>query len=225
MRRVCLDLFSGLGGFSAAFEDSPEWDVVTVDIEERFEPDICADVLDLRPSDLLDALGEYDTLVVIASPPCTAFSMAASRTHLDENGRPVSEWGRTSLALVHHTVGLVKALDPDYWFIENPMGGMRKQLGEPDAHIWWCQYGSNRAKPTDLWGDIPETFDPKACSNGSRACHHEKASRGSHSGTQSGDLSPAERAEIPYELSESILDAVTDAFAGVVLEQVSVSDF
>ena len=198
----CLDLFAGLGGFSAAFADADDWDVTTVEIEEEFDPDIQADVLDLRPDDLPEAD------VVLASPPCTAFSMAASGTHLDAEGRPVSDWGRESLALVHHTVGLIKGLDPEWFVIENPMGGMRRVLGRPDAHVWWCQFGSNRAKPTDFWGRIPVSFDERQCHNGNEDCHHEPAPRGSHSGTQSNDLPPSERARIPYELSASILEAV-----------------
>lgn len=200
--RICLDLFAGLGGFSAAFGDAEGWDVTTVEIEAEFDPDIQADVLDLRPDDLPDAD------VVLASPPCTAFSMAASGTHLDGEGRPVSEWGRESLALVHHTVGLIKAIDPDYWVLENPMGGMRRQLGDPDAHVWWCQYGADRAKPTDLWGRLPPSFDARRCFKQNPACDHERASRGEHTGTQRDDLSQAERAKIPYELSREILEAV-----------------
>ena len=203
IERLCLDLFSGMGGFSAAFEDADGWEVVTVDVEERFEPDVQADVLDLRPEDLPEAD------VVLASPPCTAFSMAASGTHLDADGRPVSEWGRTSLALVHHTVGLIKAIDPDWWILENPMGGMRRQLGKPDAHVWWCQYGSDRAKPTDLWGRIPPSFDAQRCYREASYCDHERAPRGTnHQGTQATDLPPEERAKIPYGLSEEILEAV-----------------
>lgn len=197
-----IDLFAGLGGFSAAFEDSPRWTVTTVEIEEKFDPDIQADVLDLRPGDLPEAD------VVLASPPCTAFSMAASGTHLDGEGRPVSEWGAESLALVHHTVGLIKSLDPDWWILENPMGGMRRQLGEPDAHVWWCQYGANRAKPTDLWGNIPPSFDARRCRRNNTECHHEPAPRGSDAGTQASGRTAAERAMIPYGLSEAILEAV-----------------
>jgi hypothetical protein len=211
-RNVCVDLFAGLGGFSAAFDDADDWRTLTVDIEERFDPDLLADVLDLRPSDLLYHLGydrdEIETLVVLASPPCTAFSMAASGTHLDGDGRPVSPWGRESLALVHHTVGLITGLAPDWHFIENPMGGMRGVLGQPDAHIWFCQYGASRAKPTDLWGDLPPSFDARRCKNGNDDCHHESAPRGSDTGTQASDLSTAERAKLPYELSEAVRDAV-----------------
>jgi len=32
----CLDLFAGLGGFSAAFAEADGWDVVTVDIDELY---------------------------------------------------------------------------------------------------------------------------------------------------------------------------------------------
>lgn len=214
MTKTCLDLFCGLGGFSAAFADSEGWRVVTVDIEEEFDPDIQADVMDLRPSDLPDAD------VVLASPPCTAFSMAASGTHLDSDGNPVSEWGEESIALVHHTVGLIKSLSPDYWILENPMGGMRKHLGQPDAHVWWCQYGSNRAKPTDLWGDIPDGFDAQRCWNGDENCHHEKAPRGSDAGTQDSGRDAAERAKVPYELSQAILKAVEGRAEQKSLEEV-----
>jgi len=204
--KTCLDLFAGLGGFSAAFKDADDWRVHTVDIAGEFNPDIQADILDLQPSDLLDE--DDEKLVVLASPPCTAFSMAASGTHLDSDGRPVSAWGRESLALVHHTRGLIRGLDPDWYFIENPMGGMRNELGQPDAHVWWCQYGSDRAKPTDLWGRIPPSFPVKQCYNGNDDCHHEPAPRGSDSGTQASNRDAAERARLPYGLSEAVLESV-----------------
>lgn len=200
--KVCIDLFAGLGGFSAAFDDADGWEVVTVEIQDEFNPEIQEDVLNLRPSDLPKAD------VVLASPPCTAFSMAASGTHLDAEGRPVSEWGRESLALVHHTVGLIQGIDPEWYFIENPMGGMRRVLGRPEAHVWWCQYRSDRAKPTDLWGRIPPSFDARRCHNGNTDCHHEAAPRGSDSGTQASDRSAAERAKLPYGLSKAILESV-----------------
>jgi site-specific DNA-cytosine methylase len=116
--RTCLDLFAGLGGFSSAFEDADGWDVVTVDIQERFNPDIRADVLDLRPSDLPDAD------VVLASPPCTEFS-----TMQNLNGG-VDPSGDT-IALVYHTLGIIHGLAPEYWFLETRSGSFGPLSGDP----------------------------------------------------------------------------------------------
>jgi hypothetical protein len=213
-----LDLFAGLGGFSAAFADSDRWDVTTVEINGEFDPDIEADIFDLRPSDF-----DQDFDVILASPPCTAFSMAASGTHINSDGEPVSDWGADSIALTKHTVGLISGLNAKYSFIENPMGGMRGILGRPDEHIWWCQYGADRAKPTDFWGDIPTSFDAKRCHNGNQCCHHEAAPRGSDSGTQKSSRSTAERAKLPYGLSEAIRDACEAGLDGDAVEQQTLS--
>lgn len=206
--RLCLDFFSGLGGFSSEFREADGWDVIEVDIDESFEPDICADILDLRPSDLLETVAEYDVVVILASIPCESFSRAAHGTHIDADARPVSEKGADDIALALHTIGLILGLDPDFWVVENPVGRLKDFLGPEDAHIWWCQYGSERAKPTHLWGNLPASFDERSCRNGNPACDHERAPDGTKGGTASDDLTPAERGEIPRGLSREILEAV-----------------
>ena len=95
MTRQCLDLFAGLGGFSAAFADSPEWEVTTVEIESEFDPDITADVFDLRPSDF-----DTDFDVILASPPCTMFSTAGNHNQWDMDARePTGEKAKDHVAL------------------------------------------------------------------------------------------------------------------------------
>ena len=150
-RWTVLDLFAGLGGFSSGFEDSGRWRIVQVDIEERFDSDIRADVLDLRPGDLPDAD------LVLASPPCKCFSRAAAwADHFDSDGTPQTPEARESVALVYHTLGLIEAISPRYWFLENPMGSKIKQyLGEPTGRVTYCQYGTTYQKLTYLWGEHP----------------------------------------------------------------------
>ena len=46
-KKLCIDLCSGLGGFSQAFRDDPAWEVITVDINPKFKPTIVADVCNL----------------------------------------------------------------------------------------------------------------------------------------------------------------------------------
>lgn len=213
MTRTCLDLFAGLGGFSAAFEDSPNWEVMTVDIEDRFEPDICADVLDLRPTDLPNAD------VVLAGHPCTYFTTIRSTTKGGDDAwdgdQPASEACRRHVAMVYHTIGLIRSLAPDYWFLENPRGRLRTVIGEPECTVWYCQYGGETAKPTDLWGNHPPSFDARRCHYGNDACHHIKTKsykeHGGGSDNRQGILTetdPAKRSEMPHGLSAAILEAV-----------------
>lgn len=204
-----LDLFAGLGGFSAAFEDTEGWEVTTVEIDESFEPDICADVFDLRPTDFDD---NYN--VVLAGVPCTCFSTASLGYHFDGDD-PTTDEARDSIALVHHTVGLISGLNPDWWFMENPRGRLRTLYKQPEGTVWYCQYGREFAKPTDLWGSHPPSFEYQTCSYQNSKCDHVKTTsykeNGGGSDKRQGVLTEndtAERARVPYELSASILEAV-----------------
>lgn len=211
-KKIVLDLFSGTKGFSKAFEESEDYKVASVDMDEKFEPDIVANVLDLESEDL------PDPDIVLASPPCDSFSMGSIgrhwHKHTDQVRMPESDTAFTGVKLVYKTLWLINELDPDYWFMENPRAGLRKVLGMPQGTVTWCQYWTERdnkkrgepvMKPTDLWGEHPEEFEYKSCSNGS-SCH-ESAPRGSQTGTQ-GKQNSEMRASIPFGLSEAILEAV-----------------
>jgi len=207
-----LDLFAGLGGFSSAFENSGNWEVAQVEIQERFDPDIHADVLELRPSDL------PDPDLVLASPPCKCFSRAAAwQEHFDNDGEPQTPEARESVALLFHTVGLIKALSPRYWFLENPMGSKVKQyLGDPTARITYCQYGTTYWKPTYLWGKHPP-MTYRWCSKDDHC--HDHGSLEDERDERPLPRDPAERAKVPRGLSKSIQESTEEAFTSPLPEQ------
>lgn len=220
----CIDLFSGLGGcrnreegFSAAFQDSEDWEVTTVDIQERFGPDICADVLNLRPADLPDAD------VIVAAPPCTQMSMANQPNPHWDGDRPDSPEVREAIALTYHALGLIRAIDPDYWFLENPrQGKMDVVLGEPTARVTYCQYGLEWQKPTNLWGDHPP-MTYRTCSPGADC--HQRAEGGWDTGEKRKHIrDPAERSLVPRQLSEAILEAVESAYESLPTEQTELTE-
>ena len=121
---------------------------------------------------------------------------------------PVSGRSKDSVLLIKKTLQLIDDFDPEHYVIENPRGILRKLDFMQELHrdtVTYCQYGDNRMKPTDLWNDI-DAWEPRAmCKNGD-SCH-ESAPRGSKTGTQ-GRKNSVERARVPRELCEEILDAL-----------------
>lgn len=113
-----LDLFSGLGGWSAAFKDRGH-DVITVDIEKKFNPTICKDIMQVTPNDF----NGYKFDVILASPPCNCFSVASVYHHWDKDTKmPKDQATYESIKLVGHTIDLILNLFPRWWILENPRG-------------------------------------------------------------------------------------------------------
>jgi len=187
-----LDLFSGLKGWSQAFEDRGHF-VVTVDIDKKFNPTICVDVMDLTVQDL-EQHGYFH--VVLASPPCNCFSVASIPKHW--NHHIPKETAKKAIKLVSHTIDLILNLHPRFWFLENPMGMLRTVLGKPQKHTAFAYWGEYRKKPTDIWGVFPKTM------KWSTTGFWDKTPRGSHNTGTQAIKTPEERAKIPYPLSLAV---------------------
>jgi len=203
-----LELFSGTATLSRIARERGH-EVFTVDL---YEPaDLQADVLDLTAGDLLDATGWDHIDMLWASPICTGFSVASigRSWHHPEPGvyLPKSESARLSLALLEHTVQLIRDLQPTTWYIENPRGMARKMRcvqGLDRATVTLCQYGDKRMKPTDVWHHSSAWKPRPACRNGDPC--HEAAPRGARTGTQ-GIKGALARAKLPEELCREVIEA------------------
>src|SRR5258706_6174834 len=165
-RRV-LDLFAGLGedsddgGWSRPWRDAGA-DVVTLDFDARFGADHVRDILTVRSLTELERNGRFD--VVLASPPCEGFSVAAmgKNWRRTPNGRGIAgpQHARAELAMriAAHTFGLIDAYAPTAYVVENPIGALRvmpfARVRQDRVSTWYCQWGEHRAKPTDLWTNL-----------------------------------------------------------------------
>lgn len=209
-----LDLFSGLGGWAAPFRDHGH-QVTTSDLEAKFGCTVTGDILTLTAADFA-AYGPFD--LILASPPCTAFSVASIGKHWHSSGVPKTAHAELGMRIVAHTLDLIRALAPTFWVLENPRGMLRKlpmMQGLPRVTITFCQYGETRMKPTDLWGTFPPNWRPAPpCKNGDTC--HESAPRGARTGTQ-GIKGAAARAVIPYALGLEILNAIESPAAPLEL--------
>jgi site-specific DNA-cytosine methylase len=151
---------------------------------------------DWKPFENIDFTGDIENLkisdipfipnFVWASPDCTTYSIAACSTHRTNSTEPKSEYAIKCDRVNIHFINIIKELliiNPNMvFFIENPRGMLRKMpfMQEFKRHtIWYCQYGDDRAKPTDIWTNS-ENWKPRAiCKNGNPNCDHERAPRGS----------------------------------------------
>ena len=208
-----LELFAGTRSIGKTFEEKGH-DVFSVEWDRSFENiDLYKDIYELSAKEILDKFGKPD--VIWASPDCSSYSIAAISHHRkrEENGNlaPVSEYAKFCDRVNQHTLNLIMTLSPKYWFIENPRGGMRKMdfmHGLPRYTVTYCQYGDTRMKPTDIWTNHPDPKFKPMCKNGDPC--HEKAPRGSRTGTQ-GLNGSKERSVIPVELCKHIVKICEEA--------------
>ena len=208
-----LELFAGTRSIGKAFEEKGH-EVFSVEWDKSFENiDLYKNIYELSVKEILDKFGKPD--VIWASPDCSSYSIAAISHHRkkEENGNPapVSEYAKFCDRVNQHTLNLIMTLSPKYWFIENPRGGMRKMdfmHGLPRYTVTYCQYGDTRMKPTDIWTNHPDPKFKPMCKNGDPC--HEKAPRGSRTGTQ-GLNGSKERSVIPVELCRHIVKICEEA--------------
>lgn len=203
-----LELFAGTRSIGKAFEAHGH-EVFSVEWNKDFK-DInwYEDIGNITAQDIIDRFGKPD--IIWASPDCTTYSVAAISRHrrqdLNGNLRAITEYAATCDRINAHVVDLIKELDPKYYFIENPRGGMRKMnfmKGLPRYTVTYCKYGEERMKPTDIWTNHPDPKFLPPSKNGDP--DHIAAPRGSRTGTQ-GLKNSMERSRIPKLLCEHVVD-------------------
>ena len=204
-----LDLFCGTKSMAKAFERAG-WETYTVDWEKDFEPTLCCDVNTLTEEKIIELCRGVPDFVHM-SPDCTSYSVAAIFHHRKQNPNTkeleaVTDYAKFCDKTNSYIIDLiVNKLKPKFYTIENPRAAMRKMSFVKDLPRYtttYCQWGDTRMKPTDIWTNIPNPNFP-CCKNGD-SCH-EKAPRGSQTGTQ-GIKGSKDRSRIPDALCDYIVE-------------------
>ena len=202
-----LELFAGLSSFGKA-ADSLGMKVFSVDWKSYEGIDLSIDIENLKTNDV-----PFIPDIIWASPDCTTYSVASCSTHRENSIIPKTDYAKKCDRVNKHLIELIKEWlkinTKMVFFIENPRGMLRKMpfMQEFKRHtVWYCQYGDDRAKPTDIWTNSSTWIPRKQCFNGNPNCHHQKAPRGSKTGTQSRKGS-YDRSLIPEELCLEILNS------------------
>ena len=246
MSDLAVDLFSGLRGGGSGFVKLG-FRVIGVELNGKvneearklhdYIEDHVMSVFDIDEEWCKALIAKHGSVKVVwASPPCTSFSVASCGKHWnppapDGTRTPKSEAAELGVALVKQTLRIIEWLQPDFFWIENPVGILRKlPLLNHLQHvkITYCRYGEKRMKPTDLWGKWPSSWSPRPeCTQRSNrvgtmmhdgkeyvpdekgnACH-VAGRRGSKTGTQ-GLKGNALRSIVAHELSDEVAQSVLD---------------
>ena len=203
-----LELFAGSRSFSKVAE-AMGMETFTTDYKDFDKIDYVVDILDFDINKV-----PFKPDIIWASPPCTYFSVASIGHHWNKDHTPKTKEAILGVKIVQKTLDIIEYFKPDFYFIENPRGKLRKLEVVKDLQrttVCYCQYGEDRMKPTDIWTNhLFDVFNTKGwkprkmCFNGNKNCHHQAAPRGSQTGTQ-GIKGNYLRSIVPYELCKEIL--------------------
>tara|TARA_R110000823_G_scaffold1011_7_gene4064 strand:- start:278 stop:895 length:618 start_codon:yes stop_codon:yes gene_type:complete len=203
MKRL-LELFCGTKSVGKVFEKE-NWEVISVDIEEKWNPTYCCDLLELD----YKTLGKFD--FIWASVPCVSFSNMGGGHHRNKNLEPLTDTAILGDMLLNKTLEII-----DYfkclWVIENPRGYMRHILKENYTTVNYCKYGSQFFKPTDIFNNF--NFIGKTCEYEKKGkivnCHHQRVS-GSHKNRKRGGIQRVSQEEA-YKIPEKLIyDLLNDS--------------
>lgn len=132
MSKIILDLCGGTGSWSKPYQEAG-YDVRLVTL-----PD--GDVRLYVPPDGVHG--------VLAAPPCTEFSYAK---HFHGKGKYKHDFLK-GLEIVSACMRIILTTNPAWWCPENPLGYLKRWLGDPSLIFepWW--FGDPYQKRTALWG-------------------------------------------------------------------------
>jgi len=160
-----LDLCSGLGGFSEAFVDDLEWEIMRIEnnplLSEVPHTEII-DIFELRDTlaDMFERGYQPEKVdLILFSPPCREFSLGFNAPQAVASREGRFEEYSPDMSILECGLEIIKMLEPRFYIIENVKGSIRHfepYVGEPVCSVgsFWF-YGKFPTFKPGLQGKIP----------------------------------------------------------------------
>jgi len=190
---LLLELFKGSGSVGEQARKMG-FDTISLDFDEKFEPDILTDILKWDYKNM-----NIKPDFIWASPPCNTYSQLAYKLKERDikTAKPLSDKAKIGTKILYKTIEIIIYFfkkNPKMGFvIENPRGMMRndkkmKQFLLNNTH--YCNYGDERRKSTDFFSNYELYLSDNKCK-----------------GTKKIEYIPLiERYKIPTKLTKHILN-------------------
>lgn len=159
-----LELFKGSGSITKYYEGTDN-EVISLDFEKKYEPDICCDIMDWNYKEY--PVGYFD--IIWASPECKIFS------HLQytwigrkwKNKQELKEQRDIHSKFIKKTIEIIKYFNPTFYFIENPLQSKIWDYVEDEYKnkfviVDYCYFEYNYKKPTKILTN--KELENKRCS-------------------------------------------------------------
>jgi hypothetical protein len=161
--RYLIELFSGSKSVTRAAQ-AKGYKTFCIDIEEKFSPDLQANILDLS----LKQLPLFNRCSFLwASVPCTTYSVLSLSKHWRKRTiahrrytyEPVTRDAVMATKILAKTLWLIEKINPLYYVIENPRGALRHFPGVQSipfrSTVSYSDYSMEVYKPTDIFHNMP----------------------------------------------------------------------
>jgi len=207
-----LELFCGTKSVGKVCKKKG-WEVISVDIDKEFDPDICCDIKDFNYKKY--AIGYFD--IIWCSPPCQYFSLVRlsnigkwNKEHDKILTREIcdNDLIEKGLPPLHKALEIIEYLKPKYYFIENPQTGrMKNHIDLPYIDVDYCRFGFNYRKRTRIWSNR-ENIENQLCL-GKDKCDFMQGNKHLEGvGHRSTKLKKVDKYRIPSGVIEYLFDGV-----------------
>ena len=212
-----LELFKGGGSITDYFRgiyidnaDNPNVNVISLDIEEKYNPTICCDIMDFDYKQY--PVGYFD--IIWGSPECKIFShlqyCLIGRKWKDKE--ELYEEQKKHSKFINKTIEIIEYLKPKWYFIENPLYSKiwnhieNKKYLDNFIIVDYCSFGFDYKKPTKILTNREDLENNRCKCKKKHICRVGINSRKQKSKGQIGEITKnvLERYAIPQPLLEYV---------------------